>query len=548
MANYFSKYQGRGGPAIAPGIVQMMGSIGDEYAKGIEGLAEGIDKYRQNKEKREILTEKGEWVANQKMQNLAAWIEEDPQRIDSKEHDEKLKDIQKFGEGIVDMPLGKLESAISNYAMDVELENRRQTREIQKAEVEESRRRFNLTQQATEDYRNTQTGRNDRSEQRILDDRATEATQSQAARDYQTGALAMEDSQAVVRPAWSEVVDEAASTPQEPVELPPDKQDTIDELLLRYNKRSPEDALKKGKSDVAQEISSIEATLKSIGATRNPAGEIAISATQLGKPIPTHTPQSYAAGWTAFTPAERANAKRIDAYNAQIKKDPNVDKTIQQFSDDRAQAETLFTQLDTFKNQQRDLTQTSAEEISQYLSPVHTQPGVGGDQPTSATRTIYHPAGTQEIPYSQSERFQKQEALLAKHGVNMSPNDLAKFRGELNKLDPNQPSPFRYEKGPNNTWLATHQGTGATVNLGQEGHMSATEIGYIHKRAGDQLKRLTKAKDFLEKALFEYDEKAADGMSSEAELKPLRDRLERAKAALEQEQPILKYGPDGWEN
>jgi hypothetical protein len=49
MANYFSKYQGRGGPAIEPGIVQMMGSIGDEYAKGIEGLAEGIEKYRKNK-------------------------------------------------------------------------------------------------------------------------------------------------------------------------------------------------------------------------------------------------------------------------------------------------------------------------------------------------------------------------------------------------------------------------------------------------------------------------------------------------------------------
>ena len=49
MANYFSKYQGRGGPAIAPGIVQMMGSIGDEYAKGIEGLAEGYGEYRKNK-------------------------------------------------------------------------------------------------------------------------------------------------------------------------------------------------------------------------------------------------------------------------------------------------------------------------------------------------------------------------------------------------------------------------------------------------------------------------------------------------------------------
>ena len=42
MADYFSKYKGRGGPAIEPGIIQMMGSIGDEYAKGIRSLGAGI--------------------------------------------------------------------------------------------------------------------------------------------------------------------------------------------------------------------------------------------------------------------------------------------------------------------------------------------------------------------------------------------------------------------------------------------------------------------------------------------------------------------------
>ena len=130
----------------------------------------------------------------------------------------------------------------------------------------------------------------------------------------------------------------------------------------------------------------------------------------------------------------------------------------------------------------------------------------------------------------------------------MSVDDLGKFRKEMGKLDPNQPSPFRYEKGPNDTWLATHQGTGATVNLGREGHMSATEIGYIHKRAGDQLKRLSGAKKALEEAQFEYERKVSEGIASEAELKPYKDRWERAKAALEQEQPILEYGPDGWKN
>ena len=42
MADYFSKYRGRGGQAIEPGIIQMMGSIGDEYAKGIESFGESI--------------------------------------------------------------------------------------------------------------------------------------------------------------------------------------------------------------------------------------------------------------------------------------------------------------------------------------------------------------------------------------------------------------------------------------------------------------------------------------------------------------------------
>ena len=49
MANYFSKYTGRKGPAIAPGIIEMMGSIGEEYGKGIEKLGEGIANYRKNK-------------------------------------------------------------------------------------------------------------------------------------------------------------------------------------------------------------------------------------------------------------------------------------------------------------------------------------------------------------------------------------------------------------------------------------------------------------------------------------------------------------------
>ena len=52
MADYFSKYRGRGGPAIEPGIIQMMGSIGDEYAKGIRSLGESIGSAIEEKAKR----------------------------------------------------------------------------------------------------------------------------------------------------------------------------------------------------------------------------------------------------------------------------------------------------------------------------------------------------------------------------------------------------------------------------------------------------------------------------------------------------------------
>jgi Mg2+ and Co2+ transporter CorA len=53
MADYFGKYKGRGGPAIEPGIIQMMGSIGDEYAKGITALGKGIGDWRKAKEEQE---------------------------------------------------------------------------------------------------------------------------------------------------------------------------------------------------------------------------------------------------------------------------------------------------------------------------------------------------------------------------------------------------------------------------------------------------------------------------------------------------------------
>ena len=141
MANYFSQYKGGGPAALPPGYMEAATAPGRYLAEGFasvgENIAAGLEKYRKNKEKREILTEKGEWVAEQKMQDLALWVEEDPQRVDTPEYEARLKDVQKFSEGIAEMPLGKLESAISNYALDREIEDRRQTQEYREATLKQ---------------------------------------------------------------------------------------------------------------------------------------------------------------------------------------------------------------------------------------------------------------------------------------------------------------------------------------------------------------------------------------------------------------------------
>ena len=510
MANYFSKYQGRGGPAIAPGIVQMMGSIGDEYAKGIKGLSEGLEKYRQNKEKREILTEKGEWVAEQKVQDLAAWTEEDPQRVDTKEYDEKLKDIQKFSEGITDMPLGKLESAISNYALDREIEDRRQTREVEKAKVEESRRRFNAEQEATQNYRNTQTGFTERAEERTIADRTRLQGETDAARKAHQAAAAIPTQTETSRAGYFE----EREVPKAPAGTTQTK--NFDSSEAR----------------IGDAVSIINDTIKS---KQKALGKFEDELAYMKKQNTSEVVYDGGVSKTIFTGDQ-------GVFNATGNAKSRLEKDISALEMDKEYLDKASPIQTSDEDRQEIL-----NKYVKPLEPIHVGADVG-EAPAALTEYIWHPPSKGTRPTTQIERHRNMQDILVKHGGAMSVDDLGKFRKEMGKLDPNQPSPFRYEKGPNDTWLATHQGTGATVNLGQEGRMSATEIGYIHRRAENQLDRLTKAKAFLEKSLFEYDEKAADGVSGEAELKPFKDRLERAKAALEQEQPILEYGPDGWKN
>lgn len=124
MANYFSKYQGRGGPAIAPGIVQMMGSIGDEYAKGIAGLTAGIEKYRQNKETRDILEET---AFNEYARQLPAEdAEVTPMQSEYlSQYGEKVRDAS-------DLSIGELKGLVSSMQTDRNEMQKQQDFELKK--------------------------------------------------------------------------------------------------------------------------------------------------------------------------------------------------------------------------------------------------------------------------------------------------------------------------------------------------------------------------------------------------------------------------------
>jgi len=114
---YFSKYRGRGGPALAPGIVQMMGSIGDEYAKGITSFADSVVQGVKEKKQREQLEEE-----------VKLW-----------------KDITTFGEKTVIDPEG----------YDEHLEKNEEERELLEEEIRVTTQQFENEVSTSEKAENT---------------------------------------------------------------------------------------------------------------------------------------------------------------------------------------------------------------------------------------------------------------------------------------------------------------------------------------------------------------------------------------------------------
>jgi len=93
MADYFSKYKGRSGPAIDPGIIQMMGSIGDEYAEGIRSIGDSIGKGLGERAKRKQA--EADLDAIKKFYDNSETVVDDERFARDKKIEDKALDIKK---------------------------------------------------------------------------------------------------------------------------------------------------------------------------------------------------------------------------------------------------------------------------------------------------------------------------------------------------------------------------------------------------------------------------------------------------------------------
>ena len=105
MATYFGQYKGATGGLLPSGISQEMGKAGQYLAAGMSGLGAGIGKrlkkYKEDKERKEILTERAEFLADQKDQENDALFQN--RQITLDEMLDRGEEIDKFRSKINDL-------------------------------------------------------------------------------------------------------------------------------------------------------------------------------------------------------------------------------------------------------------------------------------------------------------------------------------------------------------------------------------------------------------------------------------------------------------
>lgn len=156
MANYFGQYKGATGGLLPGGIASEMGKAGQYLAGGMQqlgaGLGKGLEDYRKNKEKKEILTERAEWIADQKEAELEQWLQADPSKIDTPDGDQKVKEIQKFRDKIHSSSTSQLTSIVANEMLEYERQGKELERQLKQNQIDAYDRKVTQDDAAADVY------------------------------------------------------------------------------------------------------------------------------------------------------------------------------------------------------------------------------------------------------------------------------------------------------------------------------------------------------------------------------------------------------------
>ena len=536
---------------MPPGYMQAATAPGRYLAEGFESLgnsvSEGLEKYRKNKEKREILTEKGEFVAQQKMQDLASWVDEDPQRADTPEYEQKLKDVQKFSEGIAEMPLGKLESAISNYSLEQEIEGRRFAQDIQARQlgIAEGNRADAVEDRETRREREAAFAKG----LQLLGQVPTTKTEESPGYfgpvempQQPTTPAAVEPNPVQPNAETKKNTSDSASGTVVEGGLP--SQDNI-ALAKKYygggflksltgnapGSLPPQELIKRGINSATELKNNILQDLEAVGASvKN--GKLSVSNKRRIE-VPTFSETG-----------EGGVGRQIITTEQELGTD-----ALQQ---NKERAESLFKDLETIQFDIRTL-QRATQNKQPVAGPLEekdsasTLPPVRIEMPEVEPEYKWFPPTTETRPLSPQERYSQIQKITAEYGPQMGAEMLGKFRNITTQYDPNAPSPIRETEGPSGQQYYYNVESRASGLVPNKNTISSTERATDKRIAFNKAQAAKKeqsiAKRDLGKAIDELEALKADPVQEEGKIKAAEKKVARLRAELDEATDLGTYDP-----
>ena len=164
MATYFGQYKGATGGLLPSGISQEMGKAGQYLAAGMSGLGAGIGKrlkkYKEDKERKEILTERAEFLADQKDQENDALFQN--RQITLDEMLNRGEEIDKFRSKINDSSTSQLTAMVANEMLEYERKGRELDRQVKRNQLDAYDREVNRDQAVAELFGDYKQGANEK--------------------------------------------------------------------------------------------------------------------------------------------------------------------------------------------------------------------------------------------------------------------------------------------------------------------------------------------------------------------------------------------------